>query len=148
MPSTHLSLHFHVTFSTKQRTPWIEPHLRGRLHAYLGGTLRGFKVIPESIGGTGDHVHILMALPATACVADIVRDLKRASTNWMHQETNHKEFAWQVGYAAFSVSADHRKTLRNYIAGQEAHHRKTSVLDELRQLLAENEVDYDERYLD
>jgi putative transposase len=148
MPSTHLSLHFHVIFSTKQRTPWIEDGFRDRVHAYMGGTLRGLKAIPECIGGTYDHVHLLVALPATVCISDIVRDLKRATTNWMHHETNHKAFAWQEGYAAFSVSADHRASLGEYIANQDEHHRRVSVLDELRRLLVEHGVEYDERYLE
>jgi REP element-mobilizing transposase RayT len=76
MPSAHLSLHDHVVFSTKDRTPTITTAWRERMHAYLGGVVRNVNGVPEAIGGIADHVHLLIGLRATACLADIVRDVK------------------------------------------------------------------------
>ena len=81
MSSTHLSLHIHVIFGTKAQRPFIEPSWRPRLHAYLGGAAKTLDVIPEAIGGVADHVHLLIGLRATHCVADVVRDLKRTSSS-------------------------------------------------------------------
>lgn len=84
MSSTHLSLHYHIVFSTKAREPWIAPAWRERLHAYLGGIVRENEGVAEAVGGTGDHVHLLLGLRATHRLADVVRDFKRASSEWVH----------------------------------------------------------------
>lgn len=114
----------------------------------MGGTLKGLKCYPQAIGGVEDHVHILMAIPATACLSDIVRDLKRACNAWIHSEIGLKDFQWQIGYAGLSAAAGDRDGLWRYINNQEEHHRHQSSLDELRDLLAEAGVEYDERFLD
>ncbi len=131
MPSTHLSLHYHVVFSTKDRENVIEPSWRPRLHEYLGGTIRGLGGIPESIGGVADHVHLLVGLKATHCLADFMRELKKASSVWVHDEMKMAGFAWQEGYAAFTVSPSARAAVRDYIAHQEEHHRRQSFREEL-----------------
>jgi hypothetical protein len=73
MPSTYLSLHYHLVFSTKERLPCIEPSWRARLYDYLGGTIRGLGGFPQGINGVADHVHILTGLKATSCLADVMR---------------------------------------------------------------------------
>ena len=79
MPSTHLSLHFHLIFSTKDRLASIHQDWRGRLHAYMGGIINDLGGIPETIGGVEDHVHLLVGLRATHRLADVLRDLKASS---------------------------------------------------------------------
>jgi REP element-mobilizing transposase RayT len=76
MSSTHLSLHYHIVFGTKNHEPLIQPAWRGNLHAYLGGIVRTANGIAESVGGVSDHVHLLIGLRATHCLADVLRELK------------------------------------------------------------------------
>ena len=76
MPATHLSLQFHIVFSTKHRHPLIADERRNRLHEYLGGLVRAADGIPEAIGGTADHVHLLVGLRATHALATFVQDIK------------------------------------------------------------------------
>ncbi len=147
MPSTHLSLHYHVVFSTKDRAPIITAAWRERLHAYLGGVVRNVEGVPEIIGGVADHVHLLLGLRATACLADVMRDVKAVSSRWVHEEIGERTFAWQEGYGAFTVSASQRETVREYIARQEEHHRKRTFQEEYIELLKRSGVEYDERYL-
>jgi REP element-mobilizing transposase RayT len=147
MSSTHLSLHYHVVFSTKGRTPIIAAAWRQRLHAYLGGMVRNLGGVPEAIGGTSDHAHLLIGLPATACLADVMRDVKAVSSRWVHEEIGERAFAWQEGYGAFTVSASQRESVREYIARQEEHHRKRTFQEEYLDLLQRSAVEYDERYL-
>jgi putative transposase len=97
MPSTHLSLHFHVVFSTKNREPRIASEWRERFHAYIGGVARNSNCIPEAVGGVADHVHLLLGLKATARLSDLVRDIKAVSSRWVHDETGDRIFAWQEG---------------------------------------------------
>jgi putative transposase len=148
MASTYLSLHYHVVFSTKNREPLIRPTWKPQLHEYLGGTVRGLGGVPGEIGGVADHVHLLFGLKATHCLADVMRELKKASSAWMHDQLNCREFAWQEGYSAFTVSASTRDAVRSYIANQEEHHRFKSFREELMEMLQRAEVRYDPKYLD
>ena len=148
MSSTYLSLHYHLIFSTKNRLPSIEESWRDRLHEYLGGTIRGLGGFPQETGGVADHVHLLAGLKATHCLADVLRELKKASSIWVHEEIGAKEFAWQEGYAAVTVSATARDPVREYIANQEEHHRRRTFREELVEMLAKAEIEYDPRFLD
>jgi REP element-mobilizing transposase RayT len=80
MPSTYLSLHYHLVFSTKNRMPWIDETWRSRLHDYLGGTIRGLGGFSEGVGGVADHVHMLVGLKSTHCLADVLREMKKTSS--------------------------------------------------------------------
>jgi REP element-mobilizing transposase RayT len=148
MASTYLSLHYHLVFSTKNREPWIDASWRPRLHEYLGGTLQGLGGFPEGIGGVADHVHILVGLKATHCLADVMRELKKAATIWVRQEIGIASFAWQDGYAAFTVSATSRPAVRGYIANQEEHHRMKPFREELLEMLKKAGIEFDPKYLD
>ena len=147
MSSTYLSLHYHLVFGTKNREPLIAPEWRNRLHDYLGGTIRGLGGFPEGIGGVADHVHLLIGLKATHCLADILRELKKASSAWVHEEIGLRSFAWQEGYAACTVSATSRDAVRHYIANQEEHHRVKSFREELVEMLNKAGIEYDPKYL-
>ena len=120
---------------------------RPRLHAYLGGVAREMGAIPEAVNGVSDHVHLLVGLRATHCLADVLRDLKRASSAWVHETIGARDFGWQDGYGAFTVSASARETVARYIAGQEQHHHKRSFQEEYIELLELCGVKYDPRYL-
>jgi putative transposase len=144
--STFFSLHYHIVFSTKNRRPLIQAEWRPRLHSYLGGIIRGMNGVAEIVGGVDDHVHLLASLRPVHCIADVLRDMKKDSTNWV-KENFESRFSWQEGYAAFTVSPSATNSVRNYIANQEAHHRKYSFVDELKELLAKAGVAYEEKYL-
>jgi len=92
-----------------------------------------------------DHVHLLIGLKTTHTVAALMRDLKKDSSTWV-AENFERAFAWQEGYAVFSVSAGHAEAVRGYITRQEEHHRKISYLDEMRLLLEKNWVKFDPQY--
>jgi putative transposase len=145
--STHLSLHYHLIFSTKHRCTWIKESWEARLHTYLGGTLRGLGGVAESIGGDADHVHILASLKAIHCLADIMRELKSSSSHWVHEAIGINGFAWQDGYGAFTVGTSELEWIKRYIREQKDHHRKKTFQEEYLELLRQSGVDFDERYL-
>ena len=95
-----------------------------------------------------DHVHLLVGLKATHCLADFMRELKKASSAWVHEEIGMERFSWQEGYAAFTVSPSARPEVQSYIARQEVHHRKKTFREELVEMLEKAGVEYDPRYLD
>ena len=135
MSSTHLSLHYHVVFGTKNHEPMIEAAWRAKLHAYLGGIIRAADGFADSVGGVSDHVHLLIGLRATHRLADVLRELKSVSSGWVHDEIGIRSFAWQEGYGAFTVSASQREAIRKYIDRQEEHHRTRTFRDEYLALL-------------
>ena len=147
MPQTHLSLNFHIVFHTKNNQPSISAEWRARLHAFLGGCLKTIDAVPIAVGGTADHVHLLGGLRATHRLADVVREVKVASSKWVHREIGARSFGWQNGYGAFSVSPTHIEAVRQYILNQEERHRKKTVREEYIELLRLAGVEYDEKYL-
>ena len=147
MPSTHSSLQYHLVFSTKNRARHIDVGWQPRLHEYLGGIIRTMGGISLVVGGVRDHVHMLVTLKPVHRISDVLRDLKKSSSKWVHDEIGQREFAWQEGYGAFTVSRSNIPSVKKYIEHQEDHHRKRSFRDEYRELLRRHGVEFDERYL-
>jgi REP element-mobilizing transposase RayT len=146
MPSSHVSSNFHLVFSTKERLPLIKIEWRERIHAYLGGIVKGMDAMPLAIGGVADHVHLLVSLKSKHRLDYFLRDLKADSSNWIHTELR-ENFEWQKGYGAFSVSPSSIEGVKKYIVNQEKHHEKKTFQTEYVELLNLSEIEYDEKYL-
>jgi putative transposase len=147
MPSTHTSLHCHLTFSTKDRVPMISKEWRERLHAYLGGIVKGLDGVPLAVGGIEDHVHLLVGLKSSHRLDYFLRDLKADSSEWVHKEIRKRLFAWQKGFGAFSVSPSSIESVKKYIFNQEEHHRLKTFQEEYVELLKASGIEYNEKYL-
>ena len=148
MANTYSSLFYHVVFSTKHREPTITADIRPRLWEYLGGAVRGEGGIPILVGGTADHVHLLVTLRQNKSLADFLRQIKANSSKWVHETfPNAGGFWWQGGYGAFTVSHSGIDAVRSYIANQEEHHRARTFQDEYRDLLTRHGIEFDEKYL-
>jgi REP element-mobilizing transposase RayT len=148
MPNTYTQLYYHAVFSTKGRFPFINAPLEERLYPYFYGTAKaiGYRLLIG--GGMADHVHLLLKSPARLSVSSMLQSAKGDSSKWVHQTfAELSAFEWQVGYAAFSVSASGVLKVEEYIRNQKNHHQKVSFQDELRALLHEHGIKYDERYL-
>lgn len=126
----------HCIWSTKERDPCLTPHLRERLWAYLGGIAKQNQMKALAIGGAGDHVHVLLSLPATLPVSKAMQLLKGNSSKWL-RETFPKmhSFAWQEGYGAFSVGISGVDATVAYIRNQAQHHRTRSFRAEYMAML-------------
>jgi len=133
MPHSYISSIFHVVFSTKRRMQLIPPDHQSRLWNYLAGIARNHGMHVLAVGGTANHVHILIVLPAETALADAVRTLKANSSRWMRETS--PSFAWQQGYGAFSVSPSQLERVKQYIANQPAHHRTRSFEQEFLAML-------------
>jgi REP element-mobilizing transposase RayT len=97
-----------------------------------------------ALGGMPDHVHLLLRLKADLKLADLVRAVKAVSSKWIHERPQSiPEFAWQAGYAAFSVSQSKEAAVKSYILNQEAHHRRASFEEELMEMLKRHQIDFD-----
>ncbi len=148
MPHSYTQLLYHIVYSTKNRHAWLTQPIRDRLYPYLGGGIRDEGGTALAIGGVADHVHILARLRQDKAISAVIGAIKANSSGWIHREfADLAEFAWQDGYAAFTVSKSQVERLRRYIARQEEHHRKRSFQEELLALLDAHEIEYDPRYL-
>ena len=145
MPQSFVSGNIHIVFSTRDRQPTIPQEVRNELHAYLGGAANKIGCNPILVGGTEDHVHMLVRQSRTVTIADLVRGVKANSSAWMKQHVPH--FAWQEGYGAFAFTEKDLPRLLKYVQNQEEHHRKASFQDELRAILSEEGLEWDERYV-
>ena len=147
MAHTYCSLLFHCVFSTKERRKLIAEDVRERLWAYISGIAREHAMKALAVGGTEDHVHILLSLPATKTVSQAMREIKQGSSRWMHGTCGVPEFAWQEGYGAFSVGVNQVEATAAYIAGQQEHHRKRDFQAEYVAFLKKHGIEYDPRYV-
>ena len=148
MSSTYHCIYHHLIFATKNREPCLPAEVRGELFDYLGGVVRGMGATPMRVGGVADHVHLLISLKPTHCIADFMRELKKTSCLWIQGHFHQPNFQWQEGYAVFSVSASSVKSVQVYIDNQAEHHRHKTFREELTQFLKKTGVKFDERYLE
>lgn len=137
----------HVVFSTKNRVPMIRADIAPALFAYMAGILAQIQCPALQVGGTTDHVHILLVLHRTVTVAKAVERVKTGSCVWMKRERGCSVFAWQAGYGAFSIGASQIGTVTEYIKSQTTHHQRVSFQDEFRMFLKRYQIEYDEQYV-
>ena len=148
MANTYTSLHYHIVFSTKNREPWIKPDIEQRIWRYLGGIVTTNRMKPIQIGGVDDHVHLLLGAPATMAPSKAAQLIKGGSSAWIHTEfPNLRDFAWQDGYGAFTVSKSGLPEVKDYILNQREHHQRRTFKEEFLALLKRHEIEYEERYL-
>jgi REP-associated tyrosine transposase len=148
MSDSYTNLLYHIVFSTKDRRLPITPEYETRLHDYIGGTIRSFGGICLELNGTEDHIHLLAKLRPDRAVSDVLRDLKANASSWMHDVFPElRQFSWQRGYGAFTVSHSNLDAVRRYITHQKEHHRRVSFRDEFIQFLKANGIEYDERWI-
>lgn len=148
MPQSFVCFYVHLIFSTKNREPLIEESWAQRLYDYVGGIAQKQGSVLVGAGGMPDHIHLLVSLSKQLSIADQVRDLKANSSGWVHANLpEFRHFAWQSGYAAFSVSQSSVGRVLRYIKNQKQHHRKRSFQEEYLAFLKKHHVEYDERYV-
>ena len=148
MAHTYRSHFFHLFWSTKLRQNLITSEVQNRLYHYIGGLIKSMEGRLVEIGGTENHVHLLIGLNKVALLEDLVRTAKARSTLWVRQTFPQKQyFGWQQGYGSFSVSFSQLDVLINYIRNQEEHHKTESFEDEFTSFLRKMQIQYDERFV-
>ena len=134
MPASYCHLAVHIIFTTKNHSTWIKKPLQPLIHSYMAGIIEKTGGTPIKINGIEDHVHILCLMPKDLSIGEFMAKIKANSSKWFH--TKHcPEFAWQDGYAAFSVSKSNIDAVEQYIINQEEHHHHTSTVAEFEALL-------------
>jgi putative transposase len=145
MAHSYPNVLIHCVFSTKNRTNTIPETLSPMLYRYFIGIGKNLHIGIIDVGGIANHVHLLMALPSDISLAKAIQALKANSSRWLRE--HGVDFAWQEGYAAFSVSASQREGVRRYIENQAEHHRRRTFEDEFVALLQKSGVKYDPHFV-
>ncbi len=139
MSRSHVLNYLHCVFATKRRQPTINDP--ASVWTYIRGIARNCHFDLLAIGGTNNHIHLLLALPAGRNLSDVMRDIKANSSRYIR--TNNRLFAWQDGYGGVSVSPSQLPAVKKYIANQEKHHRVRCFEDEYLALLKRSGAAFD-----
>jgi REP-associated tyrosine transposase len=145
MPHTYAQNVIHIVFSTKDRRKTISKEFQPRMWAYVAGICKNDGIFVHSIGGIDDHMHLLIQVPPSLSLAKAILAIKSNSSRWANEEG--QKFAWQQGYAAFSVSSSNVPAVVRYIETQESHHRKMTFDAELVALLKKHGIEFDPNFV-
>ena len=123
MPQSLAQVYIHLVFHTKYSSVTIREEDLPKLFAYIDGIIVNKNAMVIQIGGVSNHIHILCTLPRTVSMADFVEDIKKCSSKWIKTlDSYYSKFAWQGGYAIFSVSASQVQNVKQYVMNQKEHH--------------------------
>ncbi|MFP4579250.1 MAG: IS200/IS605 family transposase [Candidatus Sumerlaeia bacterium] len=148
MPQSLSLTILHIIFSTKNRERFLGDAIRQGAHGYLAATIRNMGCECFRVGGVEDHVHLAVRLSRTLTIADLVEQIKTSSSKWAKTQNNSlSAFAWQKGYACFSISPKDLNSLIQYIDEQGQRHKKQSFQEEFKMFLDHYGIDYNESYV-
>jgi REP element-mobilizing transposase RayT len=146
--NTYKQIFYHLVFGTKHRQPSLTEKHQEELYKYIWGIIKKRGCHLYRINGTEDHLHIFSDLHPSVSLADYVKEIKVASSNWIKESGYFPQFTyWQEGYGAFSHSVKERDNIIRYIKNQKEHHKTESFYDEFKRLLIENDIPFEEKYL-
>lgn len=146
---TYTQIIYQIVFGTKYRKPVLDDQEnRERLFLYMRSIIKNHKCHPYVINGVEDHIHILTHLHPTTPLATLVKNVKIASSSFIKSENLFSGFVgWQTGYGAFTYHSNLKKRLMNYIWNQPIHHDSKTFTEEYIELLREQQVDFNLKYL-
>lgn len=148
MAQSLCKIYLHIVFHVKTSSPKIDETHLGRVHSYIGQLINSTGCQTLCVGGVSDHVHVLCLLSRNETVAHLVEEIKRNSSRWIKTVSpDYREFSWQGGYAAFSVSQSVLEKSLDYVRHQKEHHKKVSFRDEYIQFLKLYNIEFNEQYV-
>jgi REP element-mobilizing transposase RayT len=148
VPNTYTQLYIHFVFAVKYRAAMLSNDWDERLRLYITAITQnnGHKML--AINNMSDHLHILIGVNPSQSISDLMRLIKGDSSEWINKEKlTPTKFQWQEGYGAFSHSKSQIDKVVKYILNQQEHHKKSTFLDEYRQMLTSFDIAFDERYI-
>ncbi len=148
MANTYTQIYLQFVFAVKGRQSLLRDNFREELHKYITGIVENRKQKMIAINSVADHIHLLVGFGTTMTIADLIHDIKIASTNFIndHQWIPGR-FSWQNGYGGFSYSRSHLDRVVKYILNQQKHHEKKSFKEEYIDFLEKYNILYDSKYL-
>jgi REP element-mobilizing transposase RayT len=148
MPGTFSQIYIQYVFAVKGRECLIHADIEEEVFQYISGIFKYKNQKSLAVNGMPDHIHILVGLKPSMNIADLVRDIKNNSTNFINSKKYFPgKFGWQEGYGAFSYSASNFGVVVDYIKNQKQHHLAKTFREEYLSFLRNFKVEFDERYL-
>ena len=148
MANTFSQIYIQTVFAVSGRLSLISQDFKEELHKYITGIVRKKDQKLISINGMSDHIHILIGLRPAMALAELVRDIKSDSSEWVNRKKLARgKFGWQEGYGAFSYGHSQLDTIIRYIQNQEKHHQRRSFKNEYLTLLRKFEIEFKEKYV-
>ena len=148
MPNTFSQIYIQVVFAVLGRQNMVQPSFEEELYKYIAGIVTGKGQKSLAVNGMSDHIHILIGLKPAMCIADLVRDIKNNSANFINKNNwLRNKFSWQEGYGAFSYSESNYGKVIDYIKNQKEHHKMQNFRQEYISFLKKFNVPFDEKYL-
>lgn len=148
MTNTFSQIYIQYVFAVKDRENLLQKSWRNEVVKYIAGIINRKNQKPIIINGVADHIHVFVGLKPSISIADLARDIKNNSSNFINEQRYLKgKFSWQEGYGAFSYAHSQLENVYSYIANQEEHHRKRTFKEEYLDFLQKFEIEYNEKYL-
>ena len=148
MANTFSQIYIQTVFAVSNRFSLIRPEFKEDLHKYITGIVKNQKQKLIAINGMSDHLHILIGLRPSMALADLVREIKADSSNFINKNKWVRgKFSWQEGYGAFSYGHSQLDTIIRYIQNQEKHHRRRTFKEEYLAWLKKYEIAFEEKYV-
>jgi putative transposase len=144
---TFTQMYVQLVFSPKKHCPIVSINHQERVFSFVAGLMNSMGHKSLAVNGMYDHIHIFGGWKPTFSVSDTVKEIKRASTNFIKEEGFLTKFNWQEGYGAFTYSRSQIDRVIKYIMNQREHHKKVSFKSEYIKMLDNFEVEYDPKYL-
>jgi REP element-mobilizing transposase RayT len=144
---SYTKLLYHIVFRTKYGKNTIPEVHEKELYAYIMGIVNNKKSKLYRIGGTENHLHLLVDMHPTLALSDFMKELKEYSSKWLKQNSNFPNFeGWAVSFAGFTYNLYDKQTIINYIINQKEHHKTVTFEEEYRQFLIDNGITIDEKF--
>ena len=148
MANTYTQIYIHIVIVVKGRHCLIPNEKKEILYKYITGIMRNKKHKLISINGVSNHIHILIGLNPAESLSDLMKEVKRCSTNFINEQNwLSGKFCWQEGFGGFSYSRSQLDKVIKYIENQEKHHKKITFSEEYIAMLKKFEVEYDEKFI-
>lgn len=148
MGNTYSQIFIHLVFSTKKRTPVIRQEFEEELKTYISKSAQNHQLQILAVGGTENHLHVLLIVPPKHSVSKAAQLIKGSSSKWLNDHYfDQEKFRWQRGYGAFSINKSLVPTTINYIERQKEHHSKTTYQNEFIAFLEKHNIAYDRQKL-
>jgi putative transposase len=148
MSGTFSQIYIQLVFAVKGRESLISSTWEEKLYRYITGIIKQHNQKSIAINGMPDHIHILLGMKPSCCLADLVREIKKSTNQYIKENGLIKnKFRWQDGYGAFSYSHSTLNKVIDYIIDQKEHHKLRTFKEEYFEILKKFEVEHKNEYL-
>ncbi|MCF6353384.1 MAG: IS200/IS605 family transposase [Cyclobacteriaceae bacterium] len=139
MPHSFNKIWLHTIWSTKERKTLILPQIESKVYDFMRNQLKELGCPVRIINGMPDHIHCLFLLNPQKAISEVIKQVKGSTSHYINaEELISEKFAWQTGYAAYSVSESQLEKVFQYIKSQKQHHSKKSFQEEYELFLKLN----------